>query len=178
MKFCSNCGELLDQEIPSGDDRLRYICKSCNTIHYQNPLIVVGCLPVYDDSMLLCKRAIEPCYGLWTLPAGFMENGETVEEGAARETREEANADIDIGQIHALYSVPFVNQVHIFFHAELKNLNFFPGKESLEVKLFKENEIPWDELAFKSVQYALSTFYEDKKNGGKVPHIGGYSHTE
>ncbi|MDH5655994.1 MAG: NUDIX hydrolase [Spirochaetia bacterium] len=175
MKFCSNCGNPVEHAIPGGDDRLRFICNFCNTIHYENPKIVVGCLAVYDKQLLLCKRAIEPCYGLWTLPGGFMENGENVEEGAERETREEANAVIEIQGIHAVYSVPLVNQVHIFFNAELKNTDFFPGKESLEVRLFHESEIPWDEIAFQSVHFALTAFYSDQKNGSSGPHLGTYT---
>jgi len=174
MKFCSNCGGKVERAIPPDEDRMRYICKSCDIIHYENPLMVVGCLPVFENKLLLCKRAIEPGYGMWTLPAGFMENGEKVEEGAIRETREEANAEVRIGPLHAIYSMPIVNQVHIFFHAELKNINFFPGKESLEVRLFIEEEIPWNEIAFQSVHFALSTFFDDRRSGKSIPHTGGF----
>lgn len=164
MKFCSHCGQANKKIIPSGDNRERFVCSSCDTIHYQNPRIIAGCLPVYGEQVLLCKRAIEPRLGMWTLPAGFMENGETTEEGALRESQEEANANIALDGLYALYSLPQINQVHMFYRGQLQDLNFSAGPESLEVKLFDEADIPWDDLAFAVVSKTLKHFFEDRRN--------------
>lgn len=166
MNYCSNCGsKKLAFEVPKGDSLPRFICKDCETIHYLNPKIIVGSLPVWEDRILLCKRAIEPRYGKWTLPCGFMENGETVEEGAMRETAEEANARIRIQGIQSIYSIPHINQVYMVFLSELIDLNFSPGEESLEVELFREEEVPWEEIAFSAVKFSLENFYRDKRDG-------------
>ncbi|MBN2700300.1 MAG: NUDIX hydrolase [Methylothermaceae bacterium] len=162
MKFCSHCSAPLTFKIPAGEDRERFVCERCGTIHYQNPRIIAGCLPLWEDKILLCRRAIEPRYGFWTLPAGFMELGETLDQAAIRETREEACTEVKSFGLYTVYSLPHVNQVHIFFRAELVDGRFAPGPESLETRLFEETEIPWDELAFSTVRRTLESFLEDK----------------
>ncbi|MEQ9363241.1 MAG: NUDIX hydrolase [Leptospirales bacterium] len=177
MKFCNLCGKQLEWRIPKGDNAHRHVCRDCRHVHYLNPKLIVGCLPIWEGrKVLLCKRAIEPRYGAWTVPGGFMENGETVEQGTLRETVEEANAEVALGDLHAVYSVPHIGQVFLFFLAELKNLDFFPGVESLEVRLFTEDEIPWEEVAFNSTRFALERFFGDLKAGrkGGPPHLGQY----
>lgn len=165
MKFCSACGAKVEQKIPEGDNRVRAVCSSCETIHYENPKVVVGILPVWEDQVLLCKRAIEPRYGLWTLPAGFMENGESTLEGALRESQEEANASISNTSLYTLTDIPHINQVYVMYRGELDNTDFSPGIESLETQLYKEEDIPWDNLAFKIVEKTLQHFFEDRKQG-------------
>lgn len=164
MKFCPLCAHELVNEIPAGDNRLRFCCRQCGTIHYQNPKMVVGTVTVWEDKVLLCRRAIEPRYGFWTLPAGFMENGETTAEGAARETLEEAGARIDLGPVFSVIDVPHVEQVHLFYRASLLHLDFEPGPESLEARLFTEAEIPWESIAFRTVGKTLKWFFEDRRN--------------
>lgn len=172
MKFCSHCGATVAHKIPEGDSLPRYVCDACNTIHYQNPRMVVGCVPVWEDQVLLCKRAIEPRYGLWTVPAGFMENGETLGAGAARETLEEACARVEIGALYAVYSIPHVNQVYLLFLAKLLDLNFSAGIESLEVRLFREDEIPWDQIAFATVRNTLTHYFSDRARQHFGFHLG------
>jgi ADP-ribose pyrophosphatase YjhB (NUDIX family) len=173
MKYCSACGALVELRQPPDDNRLRYVCPSCSTIHYQNPNMVIGAIPEWiDGRILLCRRAIEPRHGFWTLPAGFMENGETTTEAAIRETLEEANAQIAIGELYSMYNLPYINQVHMLFRARLLDLNFFPGVESLEVKLFEEQDIPWDDLAFRPVRFTLQHYFADRKTGNFQFHIG------
>jgi len=172
LNFCSVCGKATETRVPEGDNRPRAVCPGCNTIHYQNPKIVVGCLPVWEDKILICKRAIEPRYGLWTLPAGFMENGESVAEGAMREAVEEANAKVEITQLYTTYSIPSISQVYIMFLARLLDPDVSAGPESLEVKLVTEDEIPWDQLAFVMVKRTLRHFLEDRKTGVFVPRFG------
>lgn len=162
MKFCSHCGESVSQKIPDGDNRPRFVCGSCDTIHYQNPRIVAGCLPIHEHRVLLCRRAIEPRRGFWTLPAGFMENGETTEQAALRETLEEANARVRAQHLYMLFNLPHINQVYMFFKAELADLDFSAGEESLEVRLFAETEIPWDELAFPTIGKTLKAYFTDR----------------
>lgn len=164
MKYCHHCAAPLVQKIPSGDDKLRHCCDQCDTIFYSNPKNVVGTLPIYGDKVLLCKRAIKPRYGKWTLPAGFMENGESSLEGAVRETMEEAGANIDItaSSLYTLFNLPTIDQVYMFFRANLVDLDFAPGVESLEVELFTEDEIPWDEIAFPVVRSTLEHYFLDK----------------
>ena len=144
-----------------GDTRERAVCPSCGTVHYVNPLLVVGTVPYLGDRVLLCKRAIEPRWGKWTLPAGFMEMGETMAEGAARETDEEAGAQITLGPLFSTLSIPRVGQVHVFYLAQLQSEVFNPGQETLEARLFTEAEVPWDELAFMTVRETLHRFFED-----------------
>jgi ADP-ribose pyrophosphatase YjhB (NUDIX family) len=163
MKFCSQCGNPVIQRIPEGDSRLRYVCEHCHTIHYQNPNIVAGCLPVWGEQVLLCRRAIEPRLGYWTLPAGFMENGETIEQAARRETVEEACATVGDLSLYMLIDVPHISQVHVFYRADLADLDFAAGIESLEVQLFDEADIPWSELAFHTVRRTLECFFADRQ---------------
>ncbi|MBL3598821.1 MAG: NUDIX hydrolase [gamma proteobacterium endosymbiont of Lamellibrachia anaximandri] len=163
MKYCSQCGAEVEIKVPDGDNRPRHICAECLTIHYQNPKMVVGCIPMWEDKVLLCRRAIEPRYGRWTLPAGFMENGETSQEGAARETLEEANARVEVETLYALFNLPHISQVYLLFKSRLIDLDFGPGSESLEVALFAEQEIPWDEIAFPVVHETLRLFFEDAR---------------
>ncbi|UTA46321.1 NUDIX hydrolase [Simiduia sp. 21SJ11W-1] len=165
MNFCSQCGAGVALIIPEGDNRERHVCGDCSTIHYQNPRIITGTLPVHEDKVLLCKRAIEPRYGLWTLPAGFMENGETTEQGATRETWEEASANIENLTLYTLFNLPYINQVYFFYRANLSDLNFGPGTESLEVGLFSEDEIPWEELAFPVITRTLQLYFDDRNTG-------------
>ncbi len=165
MNYCNQCGQPVSLEVPPGDNRQRHVCKGCNTIHYRNPLMVVGAVPVWENRILLCRRAIEPRHGYWTLPAGFMENGETLQEGAARETREEALADIEVGPLFAAINVVHVNQVHVMFLAKMRSGEHGPGDESLESRLVDESDIPWDEIAFPSVRFTLERFLEDRARG-------------
>lgn len=170
MNFCSHCGARIAVRVPDGDTLPRHMCDACGTIHYRNPLMVVGSIPEWEGRLLLCKRAIEPRLGMWTLPAGFMELGESVAQGAIRETLEEANARVELGEAFTLLSVPHVNQVHIFYRARLLDLDFGPGTESLEVALFREEEIPWKDLAFRTISTTLRFFYADRKNGAYRLH--------
>jgi len=164
MKFCSNCGKPIDWRIPPGDDRERFVCGHCDAIHYQNPRIITGCLPIHEDKVLLCKRAIEPRHGYWTLPAGFMENGETTLEGALRESWEEARARINVEGLYTLFNLPHINQVYLFYRGTLCDLDFGAGVESLEVDLFGENDIPWDELAFPVIKKTLEHYFYDRQH--------------
>jgi len=165
MKFCSQCGADVTVAIPAGDNRPRFVCPQCDTIHYQNPRIIAGCLAVFDGKVLLCKRAIEPRRGLWTLPAGFMENGETTREAALRETREEACAEVELESLYTLTSIAPINQVQMIYRARLAEPRFAAGEESLDVGLFSEAEIPWDELAFQTIRNALRFYFEDRQQG-------------
>lgn len=175
MKFCSECAHPVSLLIPEGDNRQRYVCAQCEAIHYQNPKLVIGSLPVWDAGgelkVLLCKRAIEPRYGYWTLPAGFMENNETTAGAAIRETEEEAGANIELGPLYTLLNVAHVHQVHLFYLARLVDLEFAPGIESLEVQLFSEREIPWTDLAFPTIRKSLELFFADRV---KVREGGSY----
>jgi ADP-ribose pyrophosphatase YjhB (NUDIX family) len=172
MNFCSSCGAPLALKVPPGDTLPRHVCDACNTIHYQNPRMVVGCIAEWKDRILLCRRAIEPRHGLWTVPAGYMENGETTFQGAIRETLEEANARVEIGPLYALYNIPHISQVYLLFRARLLDPDVRPGAETLETRLFAESEIPWDRIAFASVRNALTHYYDDRKNGEYPFHMG------
>jgi len=172
MNFCSECGSAVVLRIPAGDNLPRHVCPDCGVIHYQNPKMVVGCIPEWEDKILLCRRAIDPKYGLWTLPAGFMENGETTLEGAARETWEEAGARIEMGGLYTLYNLPHINQVYLMFRARLLDLDFQPGIESLEARLFTEAEIPWNEIAFRTVHATLEQYFSDRRTGSFDFHFG------
>lgn len=174
MNFCSNCGsDKIQFLIPEGDSFHRHVCDHCGKIHYDNPRIIVGCLPVYEDKIMLCKRAIQPQQGLWNLPAGFLENSEKPEEGAVRETFEESLARVKISKLHLVFSLPKVNQVYLHFLARLQDEIFGPTSESLEVQLFTQDEIPWDDIAFHSTSYALEKYFE---YGDSYPgvHLGSY----
>lgn len=173
IRHCKACGSAVAYRLPDdGDTRQRAVCTSCHTVHYENPLNVVGTIPVWgppgEEQILLCKRNIQPRWGKWTLPAGFMELGESSSEGAARETDEESGADIDMGQLFAVMNVVHVGQIHLFYLARLRNTVFNPGHETLEARLFSEQDIPWDELAFGTVREALQRYFADRRNG----HIG------
>ena len=172
MNFCSHCGSTVVIQTPEGDHLPRHICAACGMVHYQNPKMVVGCIPEWEDKILLCRRAIEPRYGLWTLPAGFMENGETTLEGAARETWEEAGARIEMGNLYTLFNLPHINQVYLMFRARLLDLDYQSGIESLETRLFTEAEIPWDEIAFRTVRATLELYFKDRQRGEFEFHFG------
>ncbi|SDV49759.1 NUDIX hydrolase [Chitinasiproducens palmae] len=173
MNYCSQCGHFpLEYRIPAGDTRERFVCPSCGTIHYQNPRNVVGTVPVWEDKVLLCKRAIEPRAGYWTLPAGYMELSETTAECAARETREESGAEVELVQLFSLQNVPHVSQVHLFYLARMRSPAFSAGEESLEVRLFEEDEIPWGEIAFTTVSQTLRHYFQDRRNGVFGMHTG------
>jgi ADP-ribose pyrophosphatase YjhB (NUDIX family) len=149
----------------------RFVCTSCNMVHYKNPLLVLGCVPEWENKILLCKRAIEPRRGFWTVPAGFMENGETMQAAAARECHEEALATVEVGSLLAIVNVTRANQVHVMFRAKLLKPEFAPGPESLEVGLYEEAEVPWADLAFASGEYALRRYYEDRAAGREQHHF-------
>jgi ADP-ribose pyrophosphatase YjhB (NUDIX family) len=172
MKFCSDCGAPVTLKIPPGDSLPRHVCDSCNAIHYQNPRMVVGCIAEWEDRILLCRRAIEPRHGMWTVPAGFMENAETMDQGAVRETLEEANARVEIGPLYALYNIPHINQVYVLFRARLLDLEFHAGAETLEARLFSEREVPWDAIAFATVRNTLRHYYTDRREGEYRFHMG------
>lgn len=174
MNYCSHCGsDKIYLKIPEGDTFPRFICENCNKVYYSNPRIIVGCLPIIGDKILLCKRAIQPQYGLWNLPAGFLENGETAEEGAARETLEETRAKVEILKLHVVFSLPQVNQVYLHFLAQLKSELFGQTNESLEVRLLGKDEIPWADIAFHSSTFALEKYFQFGKDYQGV-HIGSY----
>jgi ADP-ribose pyrophosphatase YjhB (NUDIX family) len=165
MKFCSNCGAPVVKRVPPGDSLARWVCEHCGEIHYENPKLVVGSIPEHDGRVLLCRRAIEPRYGYWTLPAGFMENDETAGQAAKRETLEEAGARIELGAPFSLISVPRVNQVHLFYRARVLEAGFKPGEESLEVALWEEARIPGQQIAFRTVGLTLKRWFADRSNG-------------
>jgi ADP-ribose pyrophosphatase YjhB (NUDIX family) len=162
---CRACGTKVNYVVPADDNRERAVCPNCATIHYENPLVVVGTVPVWQDEVLLCRRAIEPRYGLWTLPAGFMELGETTAEGALRETVEEAGANVEMQGLLTVLSVARIAQVHLFYRAAMRDTSLNPGPETIEARLFREDEIPWDELAFRTVRETLMRFFADRKAG-------------
>ncbi|MBT8139025.1 MAG: NUDIX hydrolase [Gammaproteobacteria bacterium] len=174
MKFCSECGESVQLRIPEGDNRERFVCGACQTIHYQNPNAVVGTIPLHVDEsgqplVLLAKRGIEPRHGYWTLPAGFLENGETSAEGALRETIEETCAKVENLQLYRVLNVARTNQIHIFFRAHLPEPSFTTTPESTEVKLFPFEQIPWRQLAFPTVHQALRDFVDEYPDGPFTP---------
>ena len=175
MKFCSQCGAPVILRTPTGDNRPRHVCESCDTVHYQNPKIVAGCIPEWEGRILLCRRAIEPRYGLWTLPAGFMENHESAVAAAARETLEEANAVVEHLSLYSLYSLIHVSQVYLMFRGQLKDGQASAGEESLEVGLFTEAEIPWEEMAFTVVRETLQHYFADRQTGTFTLHVGDIS---
>jgi ADP-ribose pyrophosphatase YjhB (NUDIX family) len=171
MNFCSHCGQRVSLKVPPGDHLPRFVCDSCGSIHYENPKLVVGCIPEWEGRILLCRRAIEPRRGFWTIPAGFMENGETLMQAAAREAVEEAEATVEIGSLLAIFHALRARQVHVFFRARLIEPRFGVGPESLEVKLVEERAIPWDEIAFVSGTFALRHYFADHAAGRADLHI-------
>lgn len=175
MNYCSHCGsDRLERLVPAGDNRARIVCGSCHTIHYSNPNIVAGCLPVWEGKVLLCRRAIEPRLGYWNIPSGYLENGESVEEGAVRELWEEALARVVGLEVLSLYSLPHISQVYVHFTGELVDGQFGIGPESLESRLFAEADIPWEELAFTSSRFSLERFFANRRNGSRKAHFGVY----
>jgi len=172
IKYCKECGNAVVYRLPDdGDTKERAVCTQCNTIHYENPLNVVGTVPHWGDKVLLCKRNIEPRWGKWTLPAGFMELGETTAEGAARETDEEAGAQFELQGLFSLLNVTRVGQVHLFYRAKLLSEHFAPGIETIEARLFAEDEIPWDEIAFRTVKETLERYFADRRSGHYGLHV-------
>lgn len=165
MKYCSQCASPVTLRVPPDDNRERFVCDNCHFIHYDNPRVIVGVLPTWGDEVLLCKRAIEPRKGYWTIPAGFLENGETAAEGAARETWEEAQAKVGPSELYCLFDLPYIHQIYMFFKAELTEPSFGAGPESLEVELFKEADIPWEDLAFPVVTSTLQYYFKDRVEG-------------
>ncbi|MCW8855473.1 MAG: NUDIX hydrolase [Gammaproteobacteria bacterium] len=172
MKFCSQCGSIVSHTIPNGDNIPRYVCNQCETIHYQNPKIITGTIPEWNDKILLCKRAIEPRHGLWTLPAGFMENSETTIEGALRESMEEAHAQLNNLSLFCVFSIPHISQVYMIYRGELIDGKARPGSETLSLDLFSEADIPWDELAFPVINETLKLYFKDKAAGRFLTHSG------
>ena len=172
MNYCSNCGNRVKLGTPAGDDRPRYLCESCGTIHYENPKVVVGCIPEMDGKILLCRRSIEPRCGKWTLPAGYLENGETVAEGAQREALEEIGAPVEILAPYALFNICYVNQIYLMFRARLANGSFKAGNECSEVRLFAERDIPWDQIAFTVIEETLRQYFHDRPAGLFPFHMG------
>jgi ADP-ribose pyrophosphatase YjhB (NUDIX family) len=171
MKFCSHCGQPVTLRVPEGDHRPRHVCGGCGAVHYQNPKIVAGCVPEHEGRILLCRRAIEPRRGYWTIPAGFMENGETTQDAARRESMEEAQAEVEIGSLLAVVHVLHADQVHVMFRARLPRPEFGVSPESLEVRLCEESEIPWSDIAFRSVDFALRRYLEDRRTGLEQHHF-------
>lgn len=172
MNYCSNCGNTVKLGTPPGDDRLRHLCATCGTIHYANPKVVVGSIPEMDDKILLCRRAIEPRSGKWTLPAGYLENGETVAQGAQRETLEEAGARIHIIAPYVLFNISYVSQIYVMFRAHLLDGNIKAGSESSDVRFYSEKDIPWDEIAFTVIEATLRQYFKDKPTGLFPFHMG------
>ena len=171
IEHCQVCGTPVEHKVPADDNRERAVCTVCGEIHYENPLNVVGTVPVWGEQVLLCRRNIEPRYGLWTLPAGFMELGESIAEGAARETVEEAGARIELQELYTLLNLVRVGQVHLFYRARLLDTRFDPGPETIEAQLFNEHEIPWDHLAFRTVRETLQYYFADRKRGHFELHV-------
>jgi ADP-ribose pyrophosphatase YjhB (NUDIX family) len=171
MNFCNQCGAKVELRIPPGDLLPRHVCDACGTIHYQNPRLVVGCVPEHQGRILLCRRAIEPRRGFWTVPAGFMENGETLQQAAARESKEEALADVEIGSLLTIVHVLHAQQVHVFFRATLRSPDYGAGAESLEADLFRPEDIPWHDIAFPSTEYTLKRYLEDRAAGREPYHF-------
>jgi ADP-ribose pyrophosphatase YjhB (NUDIX family) len=171
-KHCPSCGADVRYEVPADDNRPRAVCTNCRMVHYHNPLVVVGTVPTWNEQVLLCRRAIEPRHGFWTLPAGFLEMGESTAQGAERETLEEAGARIEMGPLFTFLNVVRVGQVHVFYRAALKDIDFAPGPESLEARLFHETEIPWDRIAFLTVARTLQLFFDDRRKGLFETHDG------
>jgi ADP-ribose pyrophosphatase YjhB (NUDIX family) len=175
LKYCSNCGsDQLQFVIPPGDSFKRFVCNDCDIIHYVNPRVIVGCLPVFEDKIVICKRAIDPCKGKWNLPAGFMENGECAEEGALRELKEETGLSGTIKRLHCIYSLPHVNQVYLIFLTKISEFKVDPGLESLEVLLFDQHEIPWGEIGFTSSVFAIEKYLESLNRTNSKTYVGSF----
>ncbi|ROR32770.1 NUDIX hydrolase [Inmirania thermothiophila] len=171
-RFCGRCGAPLALRVPAGDDRERHVCTACGAVHYRNPKIVVGCIAHWRGRVLLCRRAIEPRRGLWTVPAGFLEHGESAEAGAARETLEEAGARVGIDALHGIWSLPAIGQVYLLFRGRMRDARVAAGAESLEAGLFAEEAVPWQAMAFPVVTQALRAWFEDRRRGRYRLHRG------
>ena len=176
MKFCTHCGNTVVLRIPAGDDRERFVCSSCELIHYVNPRVIVGCVPVHEGRVLLCKRAIEPRKNYWTLPAGFMENGETTVQGAARETWEEARAKVSNIDLYRVFDVPYISQIYMFYRCDLEEGAHAPGPESLETGLYDEHSVPWDNIAFPVVAQTLREYFADAAAGHYPVRVSAIEH--
>jgi ADP-ribose pyrophosphatase YjhB (NUDIX family) len=172
MNFCSRCASRLHFAVPPDDDRSRFVCESCGTVHYQNPRVVVGCIPEHEDRILLCRRAIEPQRGWWTLPAGYLENGETVSACAERETREETGARISDLTPYVLFNICHINQIYLMFRGRVAEAGDGPGKESLEIRFFTEAEVPWEQIAFRVISATLKNYFRDRRTGSFPFSIG------
>jgi ADP-ribose pyrophosphatase YjhB (NUDIX family) len=172
IQHCRVCGDRTEYRVPEGDNRERAICTGCGEIHYENPLNVVGTVPVWGEQVLLCRRNIEPRYGFWTLPAGFLELGESAADGAIRETVEEAGANIELQDLFTLLNVVRVGQIHFYYRARMLDTLLAPGPETIEARLFREDEIPWDELAFRTVRLTLEHYFADRRSGAFPLHTG------
>ena len=170
IKHCRVCGTEVNYRVPADDNRERAVCPACGEIHYENPINVVGTVPIWDDQVLLCRRNIEPRYGLWTLPAGFLEMGESTAEGAVRETVEEAGAHIELQELFTVLNVVRAGQVHFFYRARMLDTHLDPGPETIEAQLFREDEVPWDRLAFRTVRQTLEHFFADRRAGSFKLH--------
>jgi ADP-ribose pyrophosphatase YjhB (NUDIX family) len=170
MKYCSECGQDVELRVPAGDHLPRHVCRNCGTIHYRNPKVIVGCVPEWEDRILMCRRAIEPRLGRWTFPAGFLELGETTAQGAAREALEEACTEVEIGELFVVISVPYVSQIYMIHRARMKTPACGPTIESSEVTLMREAEIPWDEIAFPTIYHGLKFFFADRASGHRGVH--------
>jgi ADP-ribose pyrophosphatase YjhB (NUDIX family) len=171
MKFCPDCGAAVQQRIPEGDTLPRAVCTACGTVHYRNPRLVVGCVPAWQERILLCRRAIEPRLGYWTAPAGYLEIGESLLAAAARETAEEAMAEVEVGSLLSVVNVLYAEQVHVMFRAQMRSERHAAGAESLETRLYTEAEIPWDDIAFTSMRFALQRYFEDRRLGVQALHF-------
>lgn len=175
IKYCRACGTTAQYRVPTGDNRERAVCTACGEIHYENPINVVGTVPVWGEQVLLCRRNIEPRYGLWTLPAGFMEQGESSAQGALRETVEEAGARIELLDLFTVLNVVRVGQLHLFYRARMLDTHLDPGPETIEARLFDERDVPWDEIAFRTVRETLRHYFEDRRRGVFSVHAGDIS---
>ncbi|MEZ5501941.1 MAG: NUDIX hydrolase [Halioglobus sp.] len=176
MKFCTSCGNTVILRVPTGDDRERFVCSSCELIHYSNPRVIVGCVAVHAGRVLLCNRAIEPRKNFWTLPAGFMENGETSVQGAARETWEEARARVSNIELYRVFDVPYISQIYMFYRCDLDHGEHAAGPESLETGLFLEQDVPWDRIAFPVVSQTLREFFSDAAAGQFPVRVSAIEH--
>jgi ADP-ribose pyrophosphatase YjhB (NUDIX family) len=176
VNFCSHCAAPVAHRVPPGDHLPRFVCDQCGTIHYQNPKLVVGCVPEDGGRILLCRRAIEPRRGYWTVPAGFMENDETLQQAAERESHEEALAHVEIGSLLTIVHVMHAHQVHVFFRARLAVPEFGVGPESLDSKMVTEGEVPWDDLAFPSITFTLRRYFEDRSARVERQHFATFDY--
>ncbi len=170
MNFCSHCGQPVERRVPAGDHLLRHICPRCDYIHYQNPKVVTGCIPVWEDKVLLCRRAIEPRLGYWTFPAGYLEMGETSGQGAARETLEETGVEVAVGALLAVINVPHISQIYMVYRARALSAAHHPTLESSETELVSEADIPWREIAFPTIYHSLKFFFDDRSAGREDFH--------